>query len=108
MDLPAIRSSLEYHSKNLDFDTLAKLSRAARDSFGLGGAVQHGASTLPDVARKNGSARLMIGSDYPHPDGTYPDTVKMVENREGLTMQDKENLLGGTAADFFNLRKRPL
>ncbi|MFZ3114156.1 MAG: class II fructose-bisphosphate aldolase, partial [Syntrophales bacterium] len=28
---------------NLDFDTLAKLSRAARESFGLAGAVQHGA-----------------------------------------------------------------
>ncbi|MDP2267669.1 MAG: class II fructose-bisphosphate aldolase [Deltaproteobacteria bacterium] len=33
---------------NLDFDTLEKLSREARDGFGLAGAVQHGASTLPD------------------------------------------------------------
>ena len=33
---------------NLDFDTLAKLSREARDVFGMAGAVQHGASTLPD------------------------------------------------------------
>jgi fructose/tagatose bisphosphate aldolase len=32
----------------LDFDTLEKLSKIARDEFGLGGAVQHGASTLPD------------------------------------------------------------
>ncbi len=35
---------------NLDFDVLAKLSRAARESFGLAGAVQHGASTLPEEA----------------------------------------------------------
>ena len=35
---------------DLDFDTLGKLSRAAREEFGLGGAVQHGASTLPDDA----------------------------------------------------------
>jgi len=34
----------------VDFDTLAKLSKAAREEFGLGGAVQHGASTLPDEA----------------------------------------------------------
>lgn len=33
---------------NLDFDTLEKLSRLAREEYGLGGAVQHGASTLPD------------------------------------------------------------
>ncbi len=31
----------------VDFDTLARLSRLAREEFGLGGAVQHGASTLP-------------------------------------------------------------
>jgi len=32
----------------LDFDVLAKLSKAAREKWGMGGAVQHGASTLPD------------------------------------------------------------
>jgi fructose-bisphosphate aldolase class II len=34
----------------LDFQTLADLSRVARDKYGLAGAVQHGASTLPDGA----------------------------------------------------------
>ncbi len=33
---------------NLDFDTLKDLSRLAREKFGLAGAVQHGASTLPN------------------------------------------------------------
>ncbi len=32
----------------LDFDTLEKLSKTAKEMFGLSGAVQHGASTLPD------------------------------------------------------------
>jgi fructose/tagatose bisphosphate aldolase len=32
----------------LDFDTLQTLSRMARNRYGLAGAVQHGASTLPD------------------------------------------------------------
>jgi fructose/tagatose bisphosphate aldolase len=32
----------------LDFDTLEKLSNLAREEYGMGGAVQHGASTLPD------------------------------------------------------------
>ncbi len=34
----------------LDFDTLKTISKLARDEFGLGGAVQHGASTLPAEA----------------------------------------------------------
>jgi hypothetical protein len=34
----------------VDFDTLHDLSKVARDDYGLGGAVQHGASTLPPEA----------------------------------------------------------
>jgi len=34
----------------LDFETLEKLSEVARSRYGLAGAVQHGASTLPDEA----------------------------------------------------------
>ena len=32
----------------LDFDTLGQLSRVARERYGMAGAVQHGASTLPE------------------------------------------------------------
>ncbi|MEZ4644511.1 MAG: class II fructose-bisphosphate aldolase [Chloroflexota bacterium] len=34
----------------VEFETLRALSAAARDSYGIGGAVQHGASTLPQEA----------------------------------------------------------
>lgn len=34
----------------LDFDTLKKMSEVARKKYGMAGAVQHGASTLPDNA----------------------------------------------------------
>lgn len=34
----------------VDFQTLNKLSRIAKDEYGLAGAVQHGASTLPESA----------------------------------------------------------
>ena len=37
----------------LDLEALAALSRAARESYGLAGAVQHGASTLPASAFGN-------------------------------------------------------
>jgi fructose/tagatose bisphosphate aldolase len=35
---------------SVDFDTMLRLSRMSRKEFGLGGAVQHGASTLPENA----------------------------------------------------------
>jgi len=35
---------------SVDFDTLRDLSRVSRSKFGLGGTVQHGASTLPEEA----------------------------------------------------------
>jgi fructose/tagatose bisphosphate aldolase len=37
----------------LDLNTLGELSRIAREEYGLAGAVQHGASTLPDTAFNN-------------------------------------------------------
>jgi fructose/tagatose bisphosphate aldolase len=37
-------------SVDIDFKALKELSRAARKEYGIGGAVQHGASTLPDEA----------------------------------------------------------
>ncbi|HEX2724118.1 MAG TPA: class II fructose-bisphosphate aldolase [Gemmatimonadaceae bacterium] len=37
----------------IDFNTLALLSKVAREEYSLAGAVQHGASTLPDSAFNN-------------------------------------------------------
>ncbi len=37
----------------IDFETLRRLSVEAREHYGLSGAVQHGASTLPDTAFHN-------------------------------------------------------
>lgn len=37
----------------VDFNTLRDLSQVARDEYGIGGAVQHGASTLPAEAFNN-------------------------------------------------------
>ncbi|MGI8484004.1 MAG: class II fructose-bisphosphate aldolase, partial [Thermomicrobiales bacterium] len=35
---------------SVDFETLGNLSEAAKKKYGIGGAVQHGASTLPESA----------------------------------------------------------
>ena len=34
----------------VDFDTIERLSKVSRDTYGIAGVVQHGASTLPDDA----------------------------------------------------------
>ncbi len=52
----------------LDFATLEKLSEIARSEYGLAGAVQHGASTLPDEAfdkfPKAGTAEVHLATGF--------------------------------------------
>jgi fructose/tagatose bisphosphate aldolase len=53
---------------NIDFQTLEELSRVARNEYGLAGAVQHGASTLPDSAFHNfpgtGTAEIHLATNF--------------------------------------------
>jgi len=52
----------------IDFDTLARLSKVAREKYRLAGAVQHGASTLPDSAFHNfprtGTAEIHLATNF--------------------------------------------
>jgi fructose/tagatose bisphosphate aldolase len=52
----------------LDFDTLRDLSKIAREEFGLAGAVQHGASTLPPEAfgkfPEVGTAEVHLATEF--------------------------------------------
>lgn len=52
----------------LDFDTLQALSKIAREEFGLAGAVQHGASTLPAEAFHKfpevGTAEVHLATEF--------------------------------------------
>ena len=56
----------------LDFDTLKNLSRVAIDEYGLSGAVQHGASTLPadafDKFPETGTAEVHLATEFPEYD----------------------------------------
>jgi len=67
----------------LDFDTLQTLSKIAREEFGMSGAVQHGASTLPNEAfhrfpeTETAEVHLATGFQniiYEHP--ALPDSLK--------------------------------
>ncbi len=52
----------------LDLDTLKELSEIARKEYGLGGAVQHGASTLPadsfDAFPRVGACEIHLATDF--------------------------------------------
>ena len=52
----------------IDFDTLERISKVARDEYGLAGPVQHGASTLPDEAfhrfPETGTAEIHLATGF--------------------------------------------
>jgi len=67
----------------IDLKTLEELSRVARDEYGLAGAVQHGASTLPpdafDAFPRVGACEIHLATDfqnmvYEHPQ--FPAELK--------------------------------
>jgi fructose/tagatose bisphosphate aldolase len=67
----------------IDLATLEELSRVAREDYGLGGAVQHGASTLPpdafDAFPRVGACEIHLATDfqnmiYEHPQ--FPAELK--------------------------------
>jgi predicted TIM-barrel fold metal-dependent hydrolase len=59
-------------------------------------------SGLANIPR-TGTAPLMWGSDYPHSEGTYPHSRKIVQEQFGeIDRGQAEAILGGTAIDLFN------
>jgi len=67
----------------LDFDTLEQLSKVAREKYGLAGAVQHGASTLPEEAfdhfPKRTCAEIHLATGFQnmlYDDPLFPNDVK--------------------------------
>jgi len=61
----------------IDFEALAQISKVAREEYGLAGAVQHGASTLPDEAfelfPRAGTAEVHLATGFQNLiyDGAY-------------------------------------
>jgi predicted TIM-barrel fold metal-dependent hydrolase len=51
-----------------------------------------------------GINRVMWGTDYPHPEGTWPDTERqMVGSLQGLSDSDRAAVLGLNAVQAFDL-----
>ena len=56
-----------------------------------------------------GMKQIMWGSDYPHPEGTWPNTNKYFkETFSGIDEADGRDILGGNAVEFYGLNKDKL
>jgi predicted TIM-barrel fold metal-dependent hydrolase len=65
-----------------------------------------GASCMPrreaEMRNQIGVDQIAWGSDYPHPEGTWPNTVEnMKETFRQLPQNDLEKMLGQNAADWY-------
>ncbi len=82
------------------------ISRLPSEYFGTN--VFIGASTMSreEIRRRhvNGIDALMWGTDYPHPEGSWPHTVERLENDfRDVSIEDARKLLGINAVECYGL-----
>ncbi|MDP3804693.1 MAG: class II fructose-bisphosphate aldolase [Candidatus Omnitrophota bacterium] len=100
----------------LDFDTLGNLSKMARETYGLAGAVQHGASTLPAEAfgkfPEVGTAEVHLATEFQNM--VYESNHFPKELKDRMYDWIKGNLAGEKKADqteeqfIYSARKKAL
>ena len=100
----------------IDFDALEKCSEMARREFGMAGAVQHGASTLPpalfDRFPKLGACEIHLATEsqnmiFDHP--SFPAALKRDIYEKLRTVAADERKPGDTDEQFFyKTRKKAL
>ncbi len=109
---------------SVDFDTLKRLSQVARKEYGLAGAVQQGASTLPEDAFgkfvENEACEVHLATNFQNmlferlPDElrkemyAYLDTNYAGERKEGMTDEQfyyktRKNVIGPFKAQTWGL-----
>jgi len=109
---------------SVDFETLRALSRVAREAYGMAGAVQHGASTLPENAfsrfAEAGACEVHLGTNfqnilfdhlpgelkrsmYAHLDRNFVGERKPDMTDEQFYYKTRKNSIGPFKADLWNL-----
>ena len=99
---------------DIDFNTLKELSDLARREYGLGGAVQHGASTLPDEAfdtfPKCGTLEVHLATGFQniiYDSAYFPRDLRTNINRHMDEKYANERKAGETEEQFiYKTRKR--
>lgn len=98
----------------LDFETLERLSKVAREKYGLAGAVQHGASTLPDAAFNNfprvETAEIHLATGFQNMLYDHLPAALREEIYEWLRDAAKDERKSGDSDDqfFYKTRKKAL
>jgi fructose/tagatose bisphosphate aldolase len=100
----------------IDFDTMQRLSTVARDEYGLAGAVQHGASTLPEEAfhhfPTNGTAEIHLATGFQnilYDEGGLPDMLRAEMMAWCLANCADERKAGETDEQFlYKTRKKAI
>ena len=98
----------------LDFKTLEDLSRVAREQYGLSGAVQHGASTLPDDAfyhfPKTETAEIHLATGFQNMMYDLMPTALRTEIYEWLRVNATDERKSGDSDEqfFYKTRKKAL
>lgn len=108
----------------IDFETLRTLSQIARDEYGMSGAVQHGASTLPQSAFGNfpkvETAEIHLATNfqnllydqlpdalrgrmYDHCRQNFPDERKPSDTEEQFIYKARKKALGAFKRELWDL-----
>jgi hypothetical protein len=82
-----------------------RISKLPSDYFGTNLFI--GASTMSkeEIRRRHiiGCDVMMWGTDYPHPEGTWPHTVERLQSSfNDIPVEDTRKLLSETAANVYN------
>ena len=98
----------------IDFDAIDKLSRLAREQYGMAGAVQHGASTLPpelfDRFPKLGACEIHLATEFQnmlfdHP--AFPGDLKReIYEKLRATAADERKPNDSDEQFFYKTRKK--
>lgn len=111
LQLMDIRASVKHTSGKLG-DYNSNLTMKPSDYFRRN--IWIGCSALPDEDSTKdyydlGIDRILWGTDYPHPEGTWPNTHdKMMLSLGGLPEDDIQKMLGGNLLDVFDLDAAPM
>lgn len=114
--LPPLLRMLDHHYYDTQFsaklgDYRSHLTMSPTDYFRRNCAV--GASCMPradaEIRHEMGMDQIMWGSDFPHPEGTWPNTgPTMIETFKGLPEDDIAAMLGGNAMAFYGFEEAGL
>ncbi|MDO8363035.1 MAG: amidohydrolase family protein [Actinomycetota bacterium] len=88
-----------------------KMSRSPREYFADNVYIAPSSTRRHEVALRHeiGVDRLMFGTDYPHPEGTWPNTQQWIRDAfEGVTEAELRRILGENAAECYRLPMGPL